>query len=52
MKHNILITGIRGFIGFNAVVNWIKHYPENTYVGLDADTYADRFLGSIKSEWL
>lgn len=49
---NILITGIRGFIGFNAVQLWKKEHPECTYVGLDAETYADKFLQGKKDEWL
>ena len=49
---NILITGIRGFIGFNAIRRWVKLHPEYTYVGVDGNTYADQFLHDKKAEWL
>lgn len=49
---NILITGIRGFIGFNAVQLWKKEHPEYNYFGLDADTYADNIFKQEKDTWL
>lgn len=49
---NILITGIRGFIGFNAVKLWKKEHPEYNYFGLDADTYADNIFKQEKNTWL
>ncbi len=36
----ILVTGGAGFIGGNFVLNMVKKYPEDTYVVLDALTYA------------
>lgn len=49
---NILITGIRGFIGFNAIQLWKKENPEYNYVGLDANTYADKIFQDKKNKWL
>lgn len=49
---NILITGLRGFIGFNAIQYWTKTYPELTFVGLDGETYADKFMKDQKDAWL
>lgn len=49
---NILITGIRGFIGFNAIQLWKKIFPNYKYVGLDANTYADKFMMNVKNQWL
>ena len=50
--NNVLITGIRGFIGFNAVQLWTKEHPELNFVGLDAKTYADNFMIIAKNKWL
>ena len=47
----ILITGARGFIGFNAVQRWHQQNPSLRMVCIDANTYADRFLWSKKEEW-
>ena len=49
---NILITGIRGFIGFNAIQLYKKTYPKYNYVGIDAETYADQFMIDEKNKWL
>jgi len=38
--HSLLITGGAGFIGANFVHYWIKNYPEDRIVVLDALTYA------------
>ena len=40
MKKTILITGGAGFIGSNAVLYFLRHYPEYRIVTLDALTYA------------
>lgn len=50
--NNVLITGIRGFIGFNAIQLWTKEHPELNFVGLDAKTYADNFMIIAKNKWL
>ncbi|WP_444945057.1 dTDP-glucose 4,6-dehydratase [Microbulbifer sp. ZKSA006] len=39
MKH-LLVTGGAGFIGANFVHYWMKNYPQDTVVVLDALTYA------------
>ena len=39
-KRTILITGGAGFIGSHLVRHWLKNYPEDTVVNLDALTYA------------
>jgi len=49
---NILVTGGRGFIGFNALQSWKKNFPEMNFVCLDAETYADKFLIEEKNKWL
>ncbi|MFC1837596.1 dTDP-glucose 4,6-dehydratase [Thermodesulfobacteriota bacterium] len=38
--HSLLITGGAGFIGANFVHYWVKNYPEDRVVVLDALTYA------------
>ena len=38
--HSLLITGGAGFIGANFVHYWIKNYPDDRIVVLDALTYA------------
>ncbi|MGH8403366.1 MAG: dTDP-glucose 4,6-dehydratase, partial [Gammaproteobacteria bacterium] len=38
--HRLLITGGAGFIGANFVHHWIKQYPQDRVVVLDALTYA------------
>lgn len=42
---NLLVTGGAGFIGVNFVHYWIKNYPQDTVIVLDALTYA----GNLKS---
>lgn len=49
---NILVCGGRGFIGFNALNLWKKMRPDLSFVSIDADTYADRFMGDKKDKWL
>ena len=49
---NILVTGGRGFIGFNAINLWRKLYPDYQFVEIDNDTYADRFLEDEKNKFL
>jgi len=39
-QHSILVTGGAGFIGSNFVHYWMKKYPEDRVVVLDALTYA------------
>ena len=48
---NLLVTGGAGFIGANFVHYWLKTYPENRVVVLDALTYAGNVknLSSIES---
>ncbi|MDN5939983.1 MAG: GDP-mannose 4,6-dehydratase, partial [Salinisphaera sp.] len=36
----LLVTGAAGFIGANFVHYWLRHYPRDSVVGLDALTYA------------
>jgi len=36
----ILVTGGAGFIGSNFILYWLKKYPEDKIVNLDALTYA------------
>ena len=53
MKYkNILLTGGRGFIGFNALMLWKKLYPECNLIALDANTYADKDQQSFKNQYL
>jgi dTDP-glucose 4,6-dehydratase len=40
VPNKILVTGAAGFIGSNFVHYWLKRYPENRVVALDALTYA------------
>jgi len=40
MSKNILVTGGAGFIGSNFVLHWVKKYPNDQIVNLDALTYA------------
>lgn len=49
---NILITGGRGFIGFNALKLWKKSRPELNFFNIDAETYSDKFLIDEKNSWL
>jgi len=46
--NSILVTGARGFIGFNAIQRWIKQNPKMTIIAVDANTYADKFLLEAK----
>lgn len=48
---NILVTGGRGFIGFNAIKLWKRLRPDLTIVNVDAETYADRFMIDEKNKW-
>lgn len=53
MKYkNILLTGGRGFIGFNAIMLWKKLYPECNFFTLDANTYADKDQQFFKNQYL
>lgn len=47
---NILVTGGAGFIGANFALYWLKTYPDNRVVVLDALTYAGNVanLDSVK----
>lgn len=49
---NLLVTGGRGFIGFNAIRLWANMRPELRMVCVDADTYADKFMEHKKNRWL
>lgn len=49
---SIIVTGGRGFIGFNAIRLWKKIRPDLEIVCVDANTYADRFLQDEKDYWL
>lgn len=49
---NVLVCGGRGFIGFNALNLWKKMRPDLSFVNVDADTYADKFMGDKKDAWL
>ena len=40
---NILVTGGRGFIGFNAIKLWKTLRPDLVFVNIDAGTYADQY---------
>ncbi len=40
MSHNLLVTGGAGFIGANFVHYWLRSYPSDKVVVLDALTYA------------
>lgn len=48
---NLLVTGGAGFIGANFVHYWLKHYPGNRVVVLDALTYAGNLanLASVEN---
>lgn len=48
---NLLVTGGAGFIGTNFVHYWLKTYPDNRVVVLDALTYAGNIknLSSVES---
>lgn len=37
--HNILITGVAGFIGSNVLVHMVQKYPNYNIVGIDSLTY-------------
>nr|NJM02131.1 dTDP-glucose 4,6-dehydratase [Desulfobacula sp.] len=49
MKH-LLITGGAGFIGTNFVYYWLKKYPQDHVVVLDALTYAGNRQNLIQAE--
>jgi len=44
----LLVTGGAGFIGSNFILYWIKKYPEDQIINLDALTYAGN-LDNLKS---
>ena len=44
----LLVTGGAGFIGANFVLYWLKKYPDDEIVNLDALTYAGN-LENLKS---
>jgi dTDP-glucose 4,6-dehydratase len=48
MSKKILVTGGGGFIGSNFIHYWLKKYPKNSVVNLDALTYAGN-LENLKS---
>lgn len=48
MQNKILVTGGAGFIGSNFVHYWIKNYPNDLIINLDALTYAG-CLDNLKS---
>ncbi len=55
MKHErktLLVTGGAGFIGANFILFWLKKYPEDTIINLDALTYAGNLenLRSVQSQ--
>lgn len=53
MKYkNIVLTGGRGFIGFNALRLWKKEHPDVRFACVDACTYADRYMVDEKNRWL
>ena len=41
MEKTIVVTGARGFIGFNAMQRWLKQDPTLRIIAVDANTYAD-----------
>lgn len=41
VEKTILVTGARGFIGFNAIQRWVKQNPSLNVIAIDANTYAD-----------
>lgn len=47
MSNRILVTGGAGFIGSNFIHYWLKNYPEDEIVNLDALTYAGN-LANLK----
>lgn len=49
---NVLVTGARGFIGFNAIQRWLEQDPSMKIVGVDKLTYADKFMLKEKEAWL
>ncbi len=52
MSRRLLVTGGAGFIGSNFVHHWLKVYPNDRVVVLDALTYAGnrRNLGSVEEQ--
>jgi len=40
MSNKLLVTGGGGFIGSNFIHYWLKNYPEDSIINLDALTYA------------
>ncbi len=47
---NIFVTGGAGFIGSNFVHYWLKQYPENRVIVLDALTYAGNRVNLLSVE--
>ena len=39
-NRTLLVTGGAGFIGANFILHWLKQYPEDSVINLDALTYA------------
>ena len=40
---NVLVTGGFGFIGFNALLDWIAKFPELNFINVDSETYAAQY---------
>lgn len=51
-KKSILVTGGAGFIGSHLVKHWVRKYPEDTVVNLDALTYAGNLENLVEIEKL
>ena len=40
---NVLVTGGFGFIGFNALLDWVPKFPDCKFFNMDCETYAAQF---------
>lgn len=49
---NVLVTGGFGFIGFNALVEWSKEYPQYSFFNVDYETYAAKYKLKQKKQIL